>query len=271
MKHLFTSLKGIALGIAFVIPGFSGGTMAVILKIYDRLLDAISLNLKKIKKNIGFLLMLALGMVIGVLGASFGLSFLFEEYPVPTKIFLIGIIIGSMPMIWHECTKEEKLKPVNIIPFVVTMGIMVGMYFLYGAELTTSAQRDFSIVLAVKLILGGAVAAISMVIPGISGSLMMTVMGLYETLITAIKELNLPLLIPAGIGIVVGLLGGAKIISVLLKKFRQPTYTAIMGLVLGSIFTIFPQEFSLNFQGIISIPIFAVGVAIPLLFDRKKS
>ena len=110
MKNFITALKGAALGTAFVIPGFSGGTMAVILKIYDRLLDAISLNIEKLKKNFGFILFLVIGMAAGVFATAVGLSWLFENHPVPTALTLTGIVVGSLPMIWKECTSESKFE-----------------------------------------------------------------------------------------------------------------------------------------------------------------
>ena len=272
MKNLITAIKGFALGIAFVIPGFSGGTMAVILKIYDKLLDAISLSIQKLKKNFGFLLFLAIGMGAGVFAPSVGLSWLFENHPVPTRLTLIGIVVGSLPMIWKECTSEHSFKPVNIIPFIISFAVMVVMFFLERSEtVETAAQTEFSFGLAIKLALGGCIAAVSMVIPGISGSLMLTIMGMYETTITAVKDLNIALIAPIGIGAVIGILTGAKVISILLKKFKQGTYAVILGLIVGSILTIFPSDFRLNADGIIGIILAVIGFIIPVLFDRISS
>lgn len=272
MKNFITALKGAALGTAFVIPGFSGGTMAVILKIYDRLLDAISLNIEKLKKNFGFILFLVIGMAAGVFATAVGLSWLFENHPVPTALTLTGIVVGSLPMIWKECTSESKFKPLNIIPFLIAFAVMVVMFFIENADTAEAAvQTDFSFVLALKLAAGGFIAAISMVIPGISGSLMLTIMGMYETSITAVKDLNIALIAPVGIGAVVGILSGAKIISLLLKKFRQSTYSVIIGLIVGSLLTIFPSDFSFNSEGIIGIVLGIIGFIIPILFDRMSS
>lgn len=272
MKNLITAIKGIALGMAFVIPGFSGGTMAVILKIYDKLLDAISLSIEKLKKNIFFLLFLGIGMAVGVFLTSVCLSLLFQYHPVPTSLTLVGIVVGSLPMIWKECTSEHKFKPVNIIPFLIAFALMVVMFFLEKADMTElSAQTEFSVALAVKLAIGGFVAAISMVVPGISGSLMLTIMGMYETSIAAVKDLNFALIAPIGIGAVIGVLSGAKIISVLLKKFKQGTYSVIIGLIVGSLLTIFPSDFEFNADGIIGIVLCIIGFIIPIFFDRMSS
>lgn len=272
MKNIITVLKGFALGIAFVIPGFSGGTMAVILKIYDKLLDAISLSIEKLKKNIGFLLTLGIGLLLGIFATSIGLSYLFEHFPTATNLTLIGIVLGSLPMIWKECVSDSKFKPVNIIPFIAALAVMIAMFFIKRADMAASdAETMFSVGLAIKLAIGGMIAAISMVIPGISGSLMLTIMGLYETTITAVKDLNFALIIPIGVGAVVGILAGAKIISILLKKFKQGTYAVIIGLIAGSLLTIFPSGFSFNTEGIIGIILCIIGFIIPILFDKISS
>jgi len=272
MENLFTALKGIALGMAFVIPGFSGGTMAVILKIYDKLLDAISLNLKKLKKNLPFIIALGLGMAVGVFLTAVALKFLFENYPVATNLTLTGIVVGSLPMIWKECTSEAKFKPVNIIPFILALAVMVVMFFIKRSEpVEAVAQTEFSIGLALKLAAGGMIAAVSMVIPGISGSLMLTIMGLYETTITSVSDRNFALIIPIGIGAVIGVLAGAKIISILLGRFKQGTYAVIIGLIVGSLLTIFPSDFRFNTQGIVGIILGIIGFILPIAFDRIES
>ena len=246
--------------------------MAVILKIYDRLLDAISLSIEKLKKNFGFILFLVIGMAAGVFATAVGLSWLFENHPVPTALTLTGIVIGSLPMIWKECTSESKFKPVNIIPFLIAFAVMIVMFLIENNGTAENAvQTDFSLILALKLAAGGFIAAISMVIPGISGSLMLTIMGMYETSITAVKDLNIALIAPIGIGAVAGILSGAKIISLLLKKFRQSTYSVIIGLIVGSLLTIFPSDFSLNAEGIIGIVLGIVGFIIPILFDKMSA
>ena len=271
MNNIIIMLKGAALGIAFVVPGFSGGTMAVILKIYDKLLNAISLNVKKLKDNFVFLLVLVIGMMIGIFATSFGLSWLFEHYPAATKLTLVGIVIGSLPMIWKECTAQQKFRPVSLIPLILAFGIMIMMFLLENSDKTNTVQTELNAGLAVKLFFGGIISAVSMVIPGISGSLMLTIMGLYETATTAVKELNIALIIPIGAGAVVGILTGAKIISILLNKFRQGTYAVIIGLIVGSLLTIFPRNFSFDKEGIIGVVLLVIGAAIPIVFEKIPS
>ena len=130
MNYILLALKGIAIGIANAVPGVSGGTIAVIVKIYDKMLEAITPNIKKLIKNLPFLMPVGVGMLIGVLAAAKLLGFLFDEYNVPTQMFFVGVVIGSMPMIYKECTGEKKLSAVCIAPFAAGLLVMAAMAFL---------------------------------------------------------------------------------------------------------------------------------------------
>lgn len=274
MEAIKNILSGALIGIANAIPGVSGGTMAVILKIYDRLLGAITLNLKKLKENLFFLITVGVGALIGIFAASFLLSWLFETYVVGTQFFFMGVIIGSLPAIYKETKAADpngKIAPINIIPFLLGLGIIVGISIY---DIVTGNAKDMSnyqTVLTVPLffilLFGAVLGAVSMVIPGISGSLVMLIIGIYPTIINAVKDLNIPLLIPIGIGVVIGILGAAKLISVLLSRWRQATYCAILGLVLGSVVAIYPQEFVFANDWLVALITLVIGAALPTLTE----
>ena len=239
---------GVILGVANVIPGVSGGTLAVVFNIYDRLISVITLNVKKILSEWKFILPLVAGMGLGIILFSKAITFLFENYPVQTNWFFIGIILGSIPMIVKRLMAAGKTSssetgkiPVSaIVCGVLALAVMAIMTYANVAESGAPIQTELTPLLAVKLFIGLACATIAMIIPGISGSFLMLVVGIYSTVIAAISDLNIPLLIPAVIGGVIGLLGGAKLVRVLMAKVPAQTYGAIMGLVLGSILVIFP-------------------------------
>lgn len=239
---------GVILGVANVIPGVSGGTLAVVFNIYDRLISVITLNVKKILSEWKFILPLVAGMGLGIILFSKAITFLFENYPVQTNWFFIGIILGSIPMIVKRLMAASKASfsdarkiPVSaIVCGVLALAVMAIMTYANVAESGAPIQTELTPLLAVKLFIGLACATIAMIIPGISGSFLMLVVGIYSTVIAAISDLNIPLLIPAVIGGVIGLLGGAKLVRVLMAKVPAQTYGAIMGLVLGSILVIFP-------------------------------
>lgn len=238
---------GIILGVANVIPGVSGGTMAVVFNIYDRLIGVITLNVRKIISEWRFILPLVLGMGLGIILFSKAITFLFQNYPVQTNWFFIGIILGSIPMLLKRLLAANKKSsgrrtvPLSaIVCGVVALAVMAVMTYLEVSESGAPIQTVLTPALVVRLVVGLAFATIAMIIPGISGSFLMLVVGVYSTVIAAISDLNIPLLVPAVIGGVIGLLGGAKLVRLLMAKVPAQTYGAIMGLVLGSILVIFP-------------------------------
>ncbi len=266
MKYIILALKGIAMGIANAIPGVSGGTIAVITKIYDELLESITPNIKKLIKNIPFLLPVGIGMIIGILLAAKVLAFLFETYNVPTQLFFMGIILGSMPMIYQEATREKKLQPINIIPFLIGAGIMIGMFFIRTDNIS-SVDSSLTVGNAVLFVLAAFLAAVAMIIPGISGALVMKILGAYDAAIMALNDMNIPVILLFAVGAIVGIFVAAKVISMLLKKFRKETYCIIAGLIIGSVPSVFPSGFRFDAQGIVGIILLVVGLAVPTLSE----
>ncbi len=266
MKYIILALKGIAMGIANAIPGVSGGTIAVITKIYDELLESITPNIKKLIKNMPFLLPVGIGMIIGILLAAKVLAFLFETYNVPTQLFFMGIILGSMPMVYQEATREKKLQPINIIPFLIGAGIMIGMFFIRTDNIS-SVDSSLTVGNAVLFVLAAFLAAVAMIIPGISGALVMKILGAYDAAIMALNDMNIPVILLFAVGAIVGIFVAAKVISMLLKKFRKETYCIIAGLIIGSVPSVFPSGFRFDAQGIVGIILLVVGLAVPTLSE----
>lgn len=274
MNYILLALKGIAIGIANAVPGVSGGTIAVIVKIYDKMLEAITPNIKKLIKNLPFLIPVGVGMLIGVLAAAKLLGFLFDEYNVPTQMFFVGVVIGSMPMIYKECTAEKKLSAVCIAPFAAGLLVMAAMAFLSPAESTASGSGSFDLVGGIMLFISSVLAAVAMIIPGISGALIMKVLGAYDTVIGALNSFDIPILIIVAVGVVLGIFIAAGVISMLLKKFRRGTYCLISGLIIGSVPSIFPSNFAFDVQGIIGIVMLIIGLVVPFLTElpaKKKA
>lgn len=270
MQYIITFIKGIVIGIADAVPGVSGGTMAVVLKIYDQLLDVITLNLKKLKANWKFILPLGIGVVLGILVAAKALAFLFDQYSVPTNLFFMGVVLGSVPMIFREATAGTRFTTKNLLPVLVGIAVLVGVFLLNRTDDSASYYTTINPSLFGYLILVLAISTIAMIIPGISGSFMMMVFGVFQTIMHAINSMNFAILLPCVIGGLIGLFGGAKIISYLLKRYHNLVYLVILGMVLGSLYAIFPRGFSFNAQGIVGIGMFIVGVALPIVTDKKE-
>ena len=241
-------LSGIVFGTANVIPGVSGGTMLVVFGIFDRLTESIS-GIKKIFQNIGFLLTFGLGAGAGIIFSAKVIGKLFENFPTQTNMFFIGLILGGVPLIYKFGTSEKKIKPLCVVPFILAFAVVIGFTVLDNLNiinLSMTAPEGFDLLFSVKIMLCAMLAAVTMIIPGISGSFVMMLLGVYETIIGAIDSFNFYILVPFAIGAVIGIIFGAKLISFLIKKNRLMVYSALMGLVIGSVYAILPSGFGFN-------------------------
>lgn len=247
--HILNLIAGVVFGLANVIPGVSGGTMAVVFGVYEKLIGLIA-NLKEnLKKEIPFICVFGVGAGVGILGFGNVMDWVLANFPVLANAFFIGVILGSIPMLVKLTFKGEKkywtYNWKNIIPCLITFAVMIPMALAGDGEEAKAAAEAAAaggnvVIDMIKSLLGGVVAASCMIIPGISGSFVMLLMGMYGTIISAVANLNLLVLAPFGIGAVLGLLFCAKLIKWLLAKFAMPTYSAILGFVFGSILCIFP-------------------------------
>ena len=260
-------LIGIAVGMANVIPGVSGGTLAVVFNIYEQFVNAITFNVKKIWANRRFVIPLLFGMAMGVLLLSNIITKVYSRFPFQTSCFFTGLILGSIPLLLslmiHGGKKnkenpadQKKLSPLSIVTIVICalagFAILLIFNYLEGAfdknSITQMILPEITPALMLRIFIAGFVGAVAMIVPGISGSLLMLIMGVYTIIITAIPALFKPstflhalfLLLPNGIGVLLGLVCGAKLISFLLKKAPHQTYAVIFGLICGSIIAVFP-------------------------------
>ena len=270
MEYVKYFLCGLIFGTANVIPGVSGGTMLVVFGIFDRLTDAIS-GIKKIFKNFPFLLTFALGAGAGILVSAKVISQMFVSFGVQTNMFFIGLILGGIPLIYRLGTAEKKPKPLCILPFVIAMAFVIGLAVLEKLNifsLTAETVEGFDFVFSLKMVGSAALAAVTMIIPGISGSFVMMLLGVYETIIGALSSFNFYVIIPFAIGAVVGIVVGAKLISMLIAKNRLMVYSALMGLVIGSVYAILPDGFGFNLQTGYGFVFLIIGVIASLLFEK---
>lgn len=250
---------GIAIGMANVIPGVSGSTMAVVFNIYDRFVNAITVNIKKLIENRRFVIPVVGGMALGVLLFSKLITVLYENFPVQTDYFFTGLIIGSIPMLFSFMTKKQdgqKFTAKKTISVVICalagFAALIG-FGLLGSGVDTAKEISKSLPqwtfpLALHIFAAGFVGAIAMIIPGISGSLLMLIMGVYPIVMKSIPALFVPsqtlraffLLLPNGIGVLAGLLCGAWIVKTFLRIAPNQTYAVIFGLIAGSAIQLFP-------------------------------
>ncbi len=273
LEYLKYFLCGMVFGIANVIPGVSGGTMLVIFGVFDRLTEAIS-GIKKIFSNIAFLITFALGAGVGILLSAKVIGSMFETYAVQTNMFFIGLILGGIPLIIKLGTAEKKAKPLCLLPFVISMAIVIGLTVLEKLDIFTMTAENvtgFDVVFSLKMILSAAIAAVTMIIPGISGSFMMMLLGVYETIIGALNDWNFYVIIPFALGAIIGVIFGAKLISILIKKNKLMVYSAIMGMVVGSVYAILPEGFGFNLQTGYGFAFMLIGVLASILVEKLNA
>ena len=254
LHHLYNFIAGVVFGLANVIPGVSGGTMAVVFGVYERLINLIANIRKNLKKELPFIAVFGAGAVVGILAFGKLMKWILQNHAAEANAFFIGVILGSIPILVGFAFKKTSKKTGksrwivnagNIIPMLVTFGIMIPMALSgdtsEAKEAAVAAQvTGFNLLNTLLYIVYGVIAVTTMIIPGISGSFVMLLIGFYGTIISAVADLNFLVLIPFGIGCVIGLFTVAKLIKWLLKKYPRPSYSAILGFVLGSILCIFP-------------------------------
>ena len=262
-------IKGFFIGIANIIPGVSGGTLAITLGIYEELISAISHFFSKLKDNIKFLTPVVIGALLSIILGSKVISYSLENYPLPTIMFFTGLILGGLPMLYKKVKNDIKIPYIAI--FILTFAFVISLTLLKtGGEVTLS---NLVVLDYIKLFLVGMIAAATMIIPGISGSFMLMVMGYYEPIINTINSLttfdnivrDMLILIPFGIGVLIGIVLIAKIIEFLFKKFEVPTYFGIIGFVLASLIGVFTGTEGLTFTiipFIIGVILFLVGFVV---------
>ena len=268
MDIILNIIKGIVLGIANVIPGVSGGTMAVVLGVYNKLIHSVNNFFKDIKGNFKFLFQIAIGLGIGVVLFSNIITILLKTYPQQTNFLFIGLILGTCPLLYKEASKE-KVRPINYLWFILALALLIVMSILKPVNATATIIRTVTLGNCFKLISAGFVAALAMVLPGISGSFVLLLLGLYTSLTTAVKEFNIILLLVVTFGVVVGFLTMTKLVESLFHKFPQSAYCIILGLVLGSIFAIYPG-FTFNSSGLFSILTLIIGISISFFIGKKE-
>ena len=286
---LLDVVRGCAIGVAFIIPGFSGGSVAAILGIYEKLVGAIADIFKDFKKSILTLLPILIGMVCGIVALLFPLGWALEAYPIPTVCIFVGLALGGLPSVTDKL--RGKIRPTNVIAFLIPLVAAFSLSFLpIGNEidLFSLGFGGYLLLFAVGLL-----GSSALVVPGISGSMLLLILGYYNPLVSMATDhllkgkdvgLSLSILATAGVGIVVGFILISKIMKKLLVSCPRGTYFSILGFILGSIPTVFistAKESGLEFSAlmpnasywIVSALFLLLGAAASLtlvVFSKKK-
>ncbi len=247
-EYVLNMFNGFCMALADSVPGVSGGTIAFLLGFYDKFINSLDDlfrgNMKAKKNALIFLIKLGIGWVIGFLASATILSGLFTTKIYAMSSLFIGFIIAAVPLIVKQELDSFKGKYKNIVFAIFGLLLVVGITLLSGNSLFDVNLAKPDIFTYLYILVSASIAITAMVLPGISGSTLLLVFGLYIPIMNAIKELLsfnfsvLPVLIVFGIGILFGIVFFVKLLRIGLKKFRSQICYTIIGMMVGSLFSI---------------------------------
>ena len=239
MKDLLVILKGFIIGSSMSVPGVSGGTMAILLGIYDRLIFSISNFFKDIKGNIMFLAKFCFGALLGIGSLAFVITWLLDHVTIPVSFFFLGAVVGGIPALYAKAN-EKKMKISSVLYFIAGLVIVVAIGRLpYGM---ISMSSGLSLANLIMWLVTGIIVAVALVLPGISTSHMLIVLGMYDVTLLAITNFDIIFLGVLGISVLLGIILITKPLEWVMNNFTHQTYWMIMGFVVGSTEAIFRDK-----------------------------
>ncbi len=284
-------LRGAAIGVAFIIPGFSGGSVAAILGIYEKLVGAIADLFKTFRKSILTLLPIAIGMVLGVAALIFPIQWGLAHFPIPTVSLFVGLSLGGLPSITEKLKGRPKWY--HFVAFLLPCAVAACMLFLPTASRPEGFLYSQGVGGYLLLVLVGIAGSCALVVPGISGSMLLLIFGYYTPLVEVITVhllhgadvgKSLLILACAGVGVLVGFFAISVLMKYLLSRFPRGTYFAILGFILGSVVAVYfttvgntPAALEYLYRSpwywVATVALLFVGIALSLLlvwFSKKK-
>ncbi|WP_270180701.1 DUF368 domain-containing protein [Alkalihalobacillus sp. CinArs1] len=232
--------RGLLMGISDLIPGVSGGTIAMVLGIYRRLINGINgLMSKNWKKELGFFIPLLVGVALAIILVSKVMEHLLNHYPQPTFYFFIGLIIGVIPFLLKKVEFKETFKPRHYLLLVIA-AVLIASTIVFKGDHSGAVKESLQLNDYIVLFFSGWLASTAMILPGVSGSFVLLLLGSYQTVIHGLSSFQIPLILTVGAGIIIGLSLTGKAISLLLNKYTVSTYAVMIGLVIGSVVVLYP-------------------------------
>nr|WP_093132514.1 DUF368 domain-containing protein [Salinibacillus kushneri] len=255
-KNIF---RGMLMGASDAVPGVSGGTIAVILGIYDQLIKSINGILSKDwKKYLGFLIPLGAGILIALFTISHIIGWLLNNYPNQTNFFFMGLIIGVLPYLFHKADVKNNFNGGHYVLLIIATILVASLAFFH--EPTEQILDVSNPRVLLSLFFSGFIASMAMIVPGISGSMLLLLIGTFGTVMYAIKNIELIAVGAVGLGVITGIVLCSKIIRYFLEHYYYAAYAIIIGLVIGSVAVIFPGFETNVMMSILSIAAFAIGL-----------
>ena len=247
---LMTFLKGFAMGAADIVPGVSGGTIAFVTGIYERLLNAINQFHPRLfgvlkKEGLGgvwkavdgsFLVVLLAGILTAALSLARVIHYLLDNHPILIWSFFFGLIVASA---YHIAKQQKEWGTAEIVCLI--LGVVIAVLVVQQVPVQSEPTLWFVFV-------SGAIAITAMILPGISGSFILVLLGMYDTVLQAIKNFDLSIIVMFGMGCVVGILSFSHLLAWLLRHFRSMTLAVLTGFMLGSLVKVWPWKQTLSYR-----------------------
>lgn len=262
--------RGILMGASDVIPGVSGGTIALLLGIYDRLIAAINgLFSKEWRKHLSFLVPLGLGIALSIFSLAKLINWLLKHYPDPLQFFFLGLILGVLPYLFTQAGVKRAFKLHHYIILIIG-AILIGSIEFFDVSSGQAVIESRTTWVYIYLFFSGVLASAAMILPGISGSMIMLVIGAFYTIMNAISNLYLDVIFVTGIGIAVGIFAMSRLIAFFLEKFRTGTFACVIGFVIGSLIIVFPGWPESSNMTLASVVTFAVGLFVAYILGKVE-
>lgn len=235
---LLRFIKGMFIGSGFILPGISGGALAAVFGIYERIITFLAHITRNFKENVIFFIPVGLGGLSGVFLLSFAVSFLLGNYESIILWFFVGCIIGTVPALWKEAGKHGR-QNTDVIIMAVTF--VLGLIFLlYGKNLFSgSVEQNFF-----TWMIAGALIGLGIIVPGLSPSNFLVYMGMYKAMSDGIKNVDFSVIIPIAIGGLICVLALSKVMDYIFSKAYAKLFHFILGIVFASTIMIIPTDYS---------------------------
>ncbi|MFS9066103.1 DUF368 domain-containing protein [Streptococcus timonensis] len=268
-------IKGIVIALGFILPGISGGVLAAILGIYERMIRFLAHPFKQLKEDVLYFLPVAIGMLLGIGLFSYPIEYLLEHYQVYVLWSFAGAIIGTVPSLVREANRDSERDKIDLIWFWTTF--IISGIALYGLNFVVgSLSASFF-----NFILAGSLLALGILVPGLSPSNLLLILGLYAPMLIGFKSFDLfGTFLPIGIGAVLTLIAFSKFMDYALRVYHSRVYHFIIGIVLSSTLLILlpntgnPESISYAGLSIVSYVIiaffFALGIWLGIWMSQLE-
>ncbi|EMJ9173867.1 TPA: DUF368 domain-containing protein [Staphylococcus aureus] len=268
-------LKGFAMGTSDLVPGVSGGTIALLLGIYNQFISSISgIFSRRFWPSFTFLIPIIIGMLLAMGSLSNLFNYLLSQHHIPTMFFFGGLIIGIVPYLLKISNYKTSFTTKHYMIVIAGIAILIVITLMNNGDKHAGETLTLSTSLIIKYFIAGMCASSAMLLPGISGSFMLLVFGVYGTVMLAISEVvklnftGLPILLAVGFGVLAGFIISSKIIQYFLTHHKLMTFALIIGFVVGSLFAVFPGLPTNIVMWFVSLVVFIIGFIVSLTLGR---